>query len=116
MNTQHTPSLAAASAAVQPLHANIRQLRSAVENMDGLAQEGFSQIAAIAKLALSHMETPHGWQHPEAIAQALEAIQGKAEVQNDCISHEAHEVGCAFADAARLRRFKAIDTRLGVAA
>jgi len=93
----------------------VQQLRIAVENMDALAHEGFLQIAAIAQLALSHLETPDGWQHPEPIARALEAIQGKAEVQNDCISHEAREVGCAFADAARIRRYKAMEARANAA-
>jgi len=102
MTTHHAPT--------------VQQLRSAITDMDALAHEGFSQIAAIAKLALTALESANGWQHPEIIARALEAIQGKAEAQNDCINHEAHEVGCAFADAARLRRFKAVETRLGVAA
>jgi len=83
--------------------------------MDALAHEGFLQIAAIAKLALTALETPDGWQHPETIAQALTAIQGKAEVQNDCINLEAHEVGCAFSDAAQIRRFKAMEARASVA-
>jgi len=91
----------------------IQQLRSAITDMDALAHEGFSQIAAIARLALSHLETANGWQHPDTIARALEAIQSKAEAQNDCISSEAHGVGCAFIDTARLRRFKANEASTG---
>jgi len=106
MTMQHTPT--------------VHQLRSAVETMDSLAQEGFAQIAAIAKLALSHMETAHGWRNPEIIAHALTAIQGKAEVQYDCISHEAREAGGAHVDLAQLRRRDAqrhsAVTPLGVAA
>jgi len=95
--------------------ATVQQLRIAVENMDALAHEGFSQITAIAKLALTALETPDGWQHPETIAQALTAIQGKAEVQNDCITSEALDVGIAHVDSARQRRFKAMEARAKLA-
>jgi len=117
MTMHHTPSLAAASAAIQPTP-SVHQLRSAVETMDSLAQEGFAQIAAIAKLALSHLQTANGWQHVDTLAHALEAIQGKAEVQHDCISHEAREVGCGWQDAAAQRRMTAqrTVTQLEVAA
>lgn len=53
---------------------DIHRLQVAIMNMDSLAQGGFSEISAIAKLALVAMETPYGYLHPETIAQALRAI------------------------------------------
>lgn len=38
----------------------IQGLRDAVNTMDSLSQNGFSEIAAIAKLALRSLESPDG--------------------------------------------------------
>lgn len=37
---------------------DIRNLQSGVRNIDAIAREGLSEIAAIAKLALAAMESP----------------------------------------------------------
>lgn len=86
---------------------DIRRLQAAVYDMDCLAQGGFSEISAIAKLALAAMETPDGYRHPETIAQALRAIWGKADDIENCINCEAEEVGCNYRDPNTQRRYAA---------
>lgn len=83
------------------------QLRNAVEFMDCQAQDGLSEIASLAKLALARLETPEGHLHIEDIARALSAIWGKADVIQDVINNAAEEVGCQYVDKAWLRRLDA---------
>lgn len=85
----------------------IENLRAKIENIDALSQEGFSQISAIAKLALAALEHPYGYLHHENIAKALQAIWNKAENVEDCIGREAEEVGCNYEDQAMKRRYAA---------
>ena len=85
----------------------IKSLQGAVNFMDCLAQGGFSEIKAIAKLALAHLEHPDGYHHPELIAHALNAIWGKAEQIENCINSEAELVGCNYVDEAERRRWDA---------
>lgn len=89
--------------------------RDSIQMMDGLSQEGFSQIAAIARLALISLETPEGQGSMFEIAHALEAIRATANNIQDSITHWAEEVGCQVEDAAALRRVKAfgIATKCG---
>lgn len=84
--------------------ATVRDLRSAVEFMDALSYEGFSEIAAIARLALTALERPEGYESPERIAQALQCIVSKADYIQDGINSQAEQVGCNYVDEAeRLR-------------
>ncbi|MDR0215907.1 MAG: hypothetical protein LBJ15_18190 [Comamonas sp.] len=93
--------------------ADTRKLMGAVEFMDGLAQEGFSVIAAVAKLALVSLETPEGHHNLSNIYFALEAIAGKAEEIQNCINHEAEKVGCSYTnDQWNRRRDAAVAARL----
>lgn len=85
----------------------IKGLRGVVNFMDCLSQGGFSQIRAIAKLALAQLERPDGYHHPELIAHALSAIWGKAEEIENCINSEAEMVGCNYVDEAERRRWDA---------
>lgn len=87
--------------------AEIKNLRNAVQAMDGLAQDGFAEISAIAKLALAMLEHPDGYRHPERIAQALRTIWGKADDMENCISGEAERVGCNYVDESKMRRYAA---------
>lgn len=77
---------------------DLRRLQTAVFDMDCLAQGGFSEISAIAKLALAALETPDGYRHPETIAHALRAIWGKADDTENHINGQAEEVGCNYRD------------------
>lgn len=77
---------------------NIEDLRSAVYEMDCLAQHVLSEISAIAKLALLSLETPYVYRNPEIIAQALYAILGSSEGIMNCINSEAENVGCNYTD------------------
>ena len=81
---------------ISPDHPAIRDLCHAVELMDCLSQEGFGQIAAIARCAEVYLG--HG---PEALqrdtlATVLRAICGKADDIQNCINVQADEVGCAW--------------------
>ena len=82
----------------------IRDLRNAVGWMDCLAQGGFSEISAIAKLALARLETPEGYRHLDVIASALMVIWSKAEDTQKAITDHAEEFGCAYVDEAEQLR------------
>jgi hypothetical protein len=86
---------------------DLHRLQAAVTDMDALAQHGFSEILAIAKLALAAMEAPDGYIQPETFAQALGAICGKATaIQND-INCQAEDVGCNYRNPNTSRRYAA---------
>lgn len=87
-----------------PVAPTVPQLRDAIELMDSLSESGFSEIASIAKMALAYLETPNVALHVEDIANALSAIQGKAEDIKNCINYQAEEVGCNYVDEAKIRR------------
>jgi hypothetical protein len=83
------------------------QLQAAITDMDNLAQCGFSEISAIAKLALAALETPDGHKFHENIALALQAIWGRANDAENCINYRAEQVGCNWRDPASERRYAA---------
>lgn len=87
----------------------ISRLQSAITDMDALSQEGFSEIAAIARLTLRAMEAPSTTTRDnEDIAQALRTIWGKADDIQNCINCEAENVGCNWMSEASKRRWAAI--------
>lgn len=87
-----------------PTDKEVERLCEAIETMSILSQAGFSQIEAIAKLALSGLETPEGYKHIEIIAKAFEIIQEKALDIRNCINCAAEEVGCNYIDESQRRR------------
>lgn len=84
-----------------------QDLRETIHNIDALSQGGFSEIAAVAGLALSRLEKPEGLLDLEDIAYALLAIRNKARDIENFINAEAESVGCNYKDAAQCRRFAA---------
>lgn len=72
------------------------QLCEAVTGMDSMAQGAFSEIAAIAKLALASLETPAAYTNPEVMAYALTAIWNRALDAENCINCIAEGVGCNY--------------------
>lgn len=97
------PGAAAESARQQ--QANIEaQLRDTVTEIDGYAQSGFSQIQALAKLALVSMELPASHHSSDAIAHILDVIAGIAMDFENCINCSAENVGCNYVDEAQRRR------------
>ena len=85
-------------------------MRTTITSMDGLSQGGFSEIAAIAKLALKSLETPDGYRSMDSIASALESICGKAENTQNRINAAAEQVGCNHVNDAERRRWAALRT------
>ncbi len=77
------------------LNDEIERLKEVVCNMDGLSQEGLSQISAIAGLAMFRIEQgiEHAW-HLDSIYNALLVIKAKAYDTENCINGEAEDVGC----------------------
>jgi len=73
-----------------------------------LADEGMSQICAVAGLALRSMESPatHRFGATD-MADLFKVIRVLAENTNSCIGFEASEAGCAYSDAGRERRMNA---------
>ena len=82
----------------------IESLRATVELMDSLSHSGFSEIGAIAKLALSAMETPGRCEDFETIALAFQIILDKAEDMQNFVNSEAGAVGCNYEDKQSARR------------
>lgn len=88
----------------------IQDLEHAATDMDALAQEGLSGIAAIAQLALQALERPSGHRNFEIIAQAFRAIWGAAERTQNYVHNEADEVQCGYQDINEENRFNAYVT------
>lgn len=81
---------------ISPDHPAIRDLRHAVELMDCLSQEGFGQIAAIARCAevyIGHATDPL---RQDILATVLRAIQGRADDIQNSINLQAEDVGCSW--------------------
>ncbi len=81
----------------------IAQLRSSINAIDSLSQDGFSEISVIARLALVAMESKRGYSSVD-LALALQAIWKKAEDFENCINCEAENLGCNWIDEAASRR------------
>jgi hypothetical protein len=85
-------------------------LRGAVEEIDGLSQSGFGEIAAMASLSLLALEQPATYSNGcglDDVADMLTAIWGKAKDMENCINATAEGVGCNSVDAAQRRRWAA---------
>lgn len=82
-------------------------LTQAVEEIDGLSQAGFSEIASISRLALAAMENPKSCNNLDAFAHAFEAIAYKAEDIENCINATAERVGGNHVDEPQRRRWAA---------
>lgn len=80
-----------------PDQGTITRLQRAVNNIDCASQQGLSQIASIASLAIHHIQ--HGSESAaqmEHLANALRVIQDKALEVENCINSEAERVGCHY--------------------
>ena len=87
--------------------ASMVQLCNAVEEMDSISQIGFSEIEAIARLALTAMENPRTCNDLDSFARAFNCIASKAcDVQN-MINSVAEGVGCNSIDESERRRWDA---------
>ena len=78
-----------------PNQDTITRLQRAVNNIDSASQQGLSQIASIASLAIHHIERgTESATQMEHLANALRVIQDKALEVENCINSEAERVGC----------------------
>lgn len=84
----------ASSSATQSI-TETQRLRNAINTMDCLSQEGFSSIAAIAKLIITSLETSAVIDR-DTIAHAVHAILGKAQDIENCINSEAESLECNY--------------------
>jgi len=82
-------------------------LQDTIQTIDGLAHEGFSGIAAVARLALLSLETPEGQSNSECLASAFRMILEKADTIQNCINSEAERAGAAFIDESARKRAQA---------
>jgi hypothetical protein len=80
------------------MNTEIKKLRDTIQLLDNYSQHGFSQIAAIASLALKSLKIPGEFYASDDIANALEAILEKAEYVEGCINAEAESFGCNYID------------------
>lgn len=102
---------AAVSHEVGALQSEVRSLKSKIQTLDAISQEGFGGISAIALLARRSFETPDGASGcgMETLAQALTSICDTADRSMDSINAEAEEVDAAWVDPAFMRRCVARD-------
>ena len=82
----------------------IEKLRATIYEIDCLAHQGFSEIIAVAKLALLALENPKAYRHPEHIAQAFVVILGRAADFKNTIGSEAENVGGNYQNKSRRLR------------
>lgn len=96
---------------VSALQSEVRSLKSKIQTLDAISQEGFGGIGAIALLARRSFETPDGASGcgMETLAQALTSICDKADRSMDAINAEAEEVDAAYIEPAFRRRCAARD-------
>jgi len=74
---------------------DIYKLQNCVEVMDSLSQEGFSEISAIATLALLAMESREiNNNQSNILAHAFQLIRLRANDVRDLITSEAEQYGC----------------------
>ena len=99
-----TPGSAAESGDTKTIKTESAKLREAVNLMDCLSQDGFSEIASIAKMALAWLERPDSYGHMDNIADALKTIWGKADDVQNCINCQAEDVGANYIDENQRRR------------
>lgn len=92
---------------IAQLESEAIRLRATVENVDGLADEGFEEISSIARLALMALEQPSTYTNLETIARALCSIATTADRIRECVGLEAQSVGCASVSEAQRRRYAA---------
>lgn len=88
-------------------NARVQELEEVVNTMDRLSCGGFSEIAAIASLALRSLETPDGWRVIDDIVTVLETIRREAKRVENLINVEAEQVGCNYKDEGEQRRWTA---------
>lgn len=81
-----------------PVEQDPGTLQRAICDIDAMAQEGFSEIEAIAKLAEKWLERPDSYRHLNVVSAALRAIWGKAQKSEECISNFADRLGCGHFD------------------
>ncbi|MDP4075226.1 hypothetical protein [Acidovorax sp. A1169] len=86
------------------------ELRESVELMDAFSQDGFTEIATLARLALRSLEAPAGYLHLDDIGHALQAIHAAAVQARESIHDEAGRVDCGHVDEAAQRRLCAWQT------
>lgn len=91
-------------------------LQGAVTTIHAHAQDGFESIASVAHLALRRLESPDVYDNLEPIAQALRMIWQKAEDSSHAVGCEAEAVNASYVDAARMRRYEALQIAKGVSA
>lgn len=86
---------------------DIESLQNTVRAMDCIASDALSEIAAVARLALSAMESPTSHPSPETFARVFTTILKTADDIKDCIGRYAEDAGCEYSDDASMRRLDA---------
>jgi len=89
---------------------DLKRLHNAITDIDALSQHAFSEIAAVADLALHWMESPIDYRRLDVIANALSSISCRAQNTLESIGYEAESVGCGYEDPDKKRRLDAWET------
>lgn len=86
---------------------SLETLSEAIRSIDQCSQECFSEISAVAQLALASLESPEAYRNLDSLTYALRAIWGRAEEAQNLVNDQASEVGCGYVDEAKRRRWAA---------
>lgn len=87
----------------QPIE-HLKHLQNQIRLIDSVSQAGFSQIRAVATVAMRSLETVDGAIDAEALAGVLACIIDKADECENAINAEAESVGCNHVDGSIARR------------
>ena len=85
---------------------SVEKLSTAINNMDSLSQQGFSEISSIARLTIAAMESPtiSVKTSNDDVLHILQVIWGIANDIENCINVEAEGVGCHYVSEATQKR------------
>jgi len=97
----------------QPTTKTIGELGETIRLLDCFAQDGFSKISAIAKLARRSLENPEGHQQIGDVFSALEVIAHTADEYENTIGYEAESAGFNY-NKESLRNFQMAAREFGI--
>lgn len=84
------------TAGIVQIAPTIDRLRANITEIDSLSQEGFSNIAALAQLAIAYLELPEVEQDKGALKTTIKLIRAQAVEYETIINSEAGIYGCGF--------------------
>ncbi|WP_156924333.1 hypothetical protein [Derxia gummosa] len=86
---------------------DIARLHAVIEDMDAMAQDGFSRISSLVEVLLCAMESTTRYPSNSSIAHTLLTIQSIADDNENGVNSLAEDMGCNFIDDRQRARWNA---------